>query len=119
MRHLRCRRENLDSSNKFLNQNQSQKGDVILSIFYMTLRVFTFQNALFIFVGLRLVVLITETFERQGILFILLTLYCASCFTSCIFAARTLDFEVKFRFVFRYEAVVFGRYVLALLSVGL
>ena len=43
----------------------------------MTLRVFTFQNALFIFVGLRLVVLIAETFERQGILFILLTLYCA------------------------------------------
>ena len=43
----------------------------------MTLRVFPFQNALFIFVGLRLVVLIAETFERQGILFILLTLYCA------------------------------------------
>ena len=45
--------------------------------FYMTLRVFPFQNALFIFVGLRLVVLIAETFERQGILFILLTLYYA------------------------------------------
>ena len=42
-----------------------------------------------------------------------------SCFTSFIFAARTLDFTVKFRFVFRYEAVVFRRYVLALLSVGL
>ena len=42
-----------------------------------------------------------------------------SCFTSFIFAARTLDFAVKFRFVFRYEAVVFRRYVLALLSVGL
>ena len=41
------------------------------------------------------------------------------CFTSCIFAARTLDFPVKFRLVFRYEAVVFRRYVLALLSVGL
>ena len=38
---------------------------------------------------------------------------------SFIFAARTLDFTVKFRFVFRYEAVVFRRYVLALLSVGL
>ena len=70
------RGENLDSSNKFLksNKNQSKKGDVILSIFYMALRVFTFQNALFI---LRLMVLITETFERQGILLILLTLYCA------------------------------------------
>ena len=75
----------------------------------MTLRVFTFQNALFIFKELRLVVLVAETFERQGILFILLTLYCA----------RTLDFAVKFRFVFRYEAVVFRRYVLALLSLGL
>ena len=42
-----------------------------------------------------------------------------SCFTSCTFAARTLDFAVKFRFVFRYEAVVFRRYVLALLSAGL
>ena len=42
-----------------------------------------------------------------------------SCFTSFIFAARTLDFTVKFRFVFRYEAVVFRKYVLALLSVGL
>ena len=42
-----------------------------------------------------------------------------SCFTSFIFAVRTLDFTVKFRFVFRYEAVVFRRYVLALLSVGL
>ena len=60
-----CRRENLDSSSKRLMWNQSQKGDVILSIFYMTLRVFTFQNALFIFVGLRLVVLIAETSERQ------------------------------------------------------
>ena len=42
-----------------------------------------------------------------------------SCFTSSIFAARTLDFKVKFGFVFRSEAVVFRRYVLALLSVGL
>ena len=42
-----------------------------------------------------------------------------SCFTSSIFAARTLDFKVKFWFVFRSEAVVFRRYVLALLSVGL
>ena len=42
-----------------------------------------------------------------------------SCFTSCIFAARTLDFAIKFRLVFRYEAVVFRRYVLALLSAGL
>ena len=42
-----------------------------------------------------------------------------SYFTSCIFAARTLDFAVKFRLVFRYEAVVFRRYVLTLLSVGL
>ena len=75
----------------------------------MTLRVFTFQNALFIFKELRLVVLVAETFERQGILFILLTLYCA----------RYLDFAVKFRFVFRYEALLFRRYVLALLSVGL
>ena len=49
-----------------------------VEFFYMALRVFTFQNALFIFVGLRLVVIIAETFERQGILFILLTLlYCA------------------------------------------
>ena len=40
-------------------------------------------------------------------------------FTRCIFAARTLDFVVKFWFVFRYEAVVFRRYVLALLSAGL
>ena len=85
----------------------------------MTMRVFTLQNALFIFVGLRLVVLIPETFERLRILFILSTIIVHSCFTSCIFAARTLDFAVKFRFVFRYEAVVFRRYVLALLSVGL
>ena len=42
-----------------------------------------------------------------------------SCVTSFIFAARTLDFTVKFRFVFRHEAVVFRRYVLTLLSVGL
>ena len=42
-----------------------------------------------------------------------------SCFTSSIFAARTLDFKVKFGLVFRSEAVVFRRYVLALLSVGL
>ena len=42
-----------------------------------------------------------------------------SCFTSCIFAARTLDFAVKFRLVFRYETVVFRRCVLALLPVGL
>ena len=83
------------------------------------MRVFTLQNALFIFVGLRLVVLIADTFERHGILFILSTIIVHSCFTSCIFAARTLDFAVKFRFVFRYEAVVFRRYVLALLSVGL
>ena len=32
---------------------------------------------------------------------------------------RFSDFVVKFRFVFRYEAVVFRRYVLALLSVSL
>ena len=38
---------------------------------------------------------------------------------SCIFAARTLDFAIKFRLVFRYEAMVFSRYVSALLSVGL
>ena len=42
-----------------------------------------------------------------------------SCFTSSIFAPRNLDFKVKFEFVFRSEAVVFRRYVLALLSVGL
>ena len=42
-----------------------------------------------------------------------------SCFTNSIFAARTLDFKVKFGFVFRSEAEVFRRYVLALLSVGL
>ena len=42
-----------------------------------------------------------------------------SCFTSSIFAARTLDFKVKFGLVFRSEDVVFRRYVLALLSVGL
>ena len=42
-----------------------------------------------------------------------------SCFTSSIFAAQTLDFKVKFGFVFRSEAVVFRRYVLALLLVGL
>ena len=42
--------------------------------FYMTMRVFTLQNALFIFVGLRLVVLIAETFERLRILFILSTI---------------------------------------------
>ena len=42
-----------------------------------------------------------------------------SCLTRFIFAARTLDFAVKFRFVFRYEAVVFKRYVLALLSARL
>ena len=42
-----------------------------------------------------------------------------SCITSSIFAVRTLDFKVKFGFVFRSEAVVFRRYVLALLSVGL
>ena len=81
--------------------------------------VFTLQNALFIFVGLRLVVLIAETFERLRILFILSTIIVHSCFTSCIFAARTLDFAVKFRFVFRYETVVFRRYVLALLLVSL
>ena len=62
----------------------------------MTMRVFTLQNALFIFVGLRLVVLITETFERLRILFILWTITVHSCFTSCIFAAWTLDFAVKF-----------------------
>ena len=84
----------------------------------MTMRVFTLQNALFIFVGLRLVVLIAETFERLRILFILLTII-VHCFTSCIFAARTLDFAAKFRFVFRYETVVFRRYVLALLLVSL
>ena len=83
------------------------------------MRVFTLQNALFIFVGLRLVVLIAETFERVRILFILSTIIVHSFFTSCIFAAWTLDFAVKFRFVFRYEAMVFRRYVLALLSVGL
>ena len=83
------------------------------------MRVFTLQNALFIFVGLRLVVLIAETFERLRILFILSTIIVHSCFTSCIFAARTLDFAVKFRLVFRYETVVFRRYVLALLSVSL
>ena len=42
-----------------------------------------------------------------------------SCFTSSIFAARTLDFEVKFGFVFRSEAVVFRRYVLALVYLSL
>ena len=83
------------------------------------MRVFTLQNALFIFVGLRLVVLIAETFERLRILFILSTIIVHSCFTSCIFAARTLDFAVKLRFVFRYETVVFRRYVLALLLVSL
>ena len=85
----------------------------------MTMRVFTLQNALFIFVGLRLVVLIAETFERLRILFILSTIIVHSYFTSCIFAARTLDFAVKFRLVFRYETVVFTRYVLALLLVSL
>ena len=85
----------------------------------MTMRVFTLQNALFIFVGLRLVVLIAETFETLRILFILSTIIVHSCFTSCIFAARTLDFAVKFRLVFRYETVVFRRYVLALLLVSL
>ena len=58
------RRENLDLSSTFQMKNQSQKGDVILSIFYMTLRVFPFQDALFIFMELRLVVLIAETFEK-------------------------------------------------------
>ena len=38
---------------------------------------------------------------------------------AAFFAARTLDCPVKFRLVFWYEAVVFRRYVLALLSVGL
>lgn len=42
----------------------------------------------------------------------------ASC-TSCIFAARTFDFAVKFQFVFRYDTFVFRRYVLGLLLVGL
>ena len=83
------------------------------------MRAFTLQNALFIFVGLRLVVLIAETFERLRILFILSTIIAHSCFTSCIFAARTLDFAVKFRLVFRYETVVFRRYVLALLLISL
>ena len=31
---------------------------------------------------------------------------------------ETLDFALKFRFVLRYEAVLFRRYVLALLLVG-
>ena len=100
-------------SNTFQMKNQSQKGGVFLSIFYMTLRVFPFRDTLSIFVKLCFVVLIT------GILFILLTLYVNSCFTSCTFAARTLDFAVKFRFVFRYEAVVLRRYVLPLLSASL
>ena len=80
---------------------------------------FTLQNALFIFVGLRLEVLIAETFESLRILFVLSTIIVHRCFTNCIFAARTLDFAVKLRYVFRYEAVVFRRYVLALLWVGL
>ena len=33
--------------------------------------------------------------------------------------SEILDFAVKFRFVFKYETVVFRRYVLALLLVGL
>ena len=83
------------------------------------MRVFTLQNTLFIFVGLRLVVLFAETFERLKILFILSTIIVHSCFTSFIFAARILDFAVKFRLLFRYETVVFRRYVLALLLVSL
>ena len=80
---------------------------------------FSFPKRFIYLRGIALVVLIAETFERQGVLFILLTSIAHSCFTSSIFAARTLDFKVKFGFVFRSEAVVFRRYVLALLSVGL
>ena len=39
------RRENLDLSNTFQMKNQSQKGDFILSIFDMTLRVFLYLSS--------------------------------------------------------------------------
>ena len=84
----------------------------------MTLRVFHFPKHFIYLRGIAFSVLIAETFERQGTLFYW-PLIVHGCFMSCIFTARTLDFAVKFWLVFRYEAVMFRRYVLALLSVGL
>ena len=100
-------------------KDQSKKGDVILLIFYMAFRAFPFKDALFIFVELRLVVRIAEIYKKVRNIVNFIDLLLRSFFTSCIFTARTLDFAVKFRLAFKYEAVVFRRYVLALLSVGL
>ena len=61
-------------------------------------------------------------FRKVRVLFILLTLYVHSRFTSFIFATRTLDFVVKFRSVFKHEhdeAAVFRRSVLTFLSASL
>ena len=55
---------------------------------------------------------------RVFVYFIAPLLYIVSS-RAAFFTARTLDLPVKFRLVFRYEAVVFRRYVLALLLVGL
>ena len=65
MRYLRLsRRENIDSSNIIRMKDQPWKGDIVLSIFHITLRCFRFQEASFIVEELRLAVLIAETFER-------------------------------------------------------
>ena len=63
------RRENMDLSNTFQMKNQSQKGDVMLSIFYMPLRVFLFQDTLFIVVELRLVALSLKLSKGKGFIY--------------------------------------------------
>ena len=85
----------------------------------MTLRVFPLQNVEFICVGLRWWSLLLKLSKGKGFCLFYWPFIVHSCFTSSIFVAQTLDFKVKFGFVFRSEAVVFRRYVLALLSVGL
>ena len=55
---------------------------------------------------------------RVFVYFIAPLLYIVSS-RAAFFTARTFDFPVKFRLVFRYEALVFRIYLIALLSVGL
>ena len=80
---------------------------------------FFLSETLSILVKLRLVVLIAETFQGYGICLFYWPFMWIAALRAALSRHGHLDFAVKFRFVFRYEAVVFRRYVLALLLASL
>ena len=103
---------------KILIKDQSWKDDVSLSIFYMT-ESFSFPRR---FIYLREIAFSGPyrcNFRKVRVFVYFIAPLLYSFFTSCIFHDTDSWLPSKISVVFRYEAVVFRRYVLALLSVGL